>query len=101
MCVSVESFVPMKGFNVAENGKIIRFLVVVTIEQMLMYLVVTVSRGAGVQGSMAHKQENKTKGRPLTKEKDECCCCYRSSRFCHVCVCVCVCVCVLYTATGR
>ena len=61
----------MKGFNVAENGKIIRFLVVVTIEQMLMYLVVTVSREAGVQGSLAHKQENKTKGRPLTKERDD------------------------------
>ena len=50
VCVCVESFVPMKGFNVAENGKIIRFLVVVTIEQMLMYLVVTVSREAGVTG---------------------------------------------------
>ena len=45
------------------------FLVVVTIEQMLVYLALTMSREAGVQGSMAHKQENKRKGRALTKEK--------------------------------
>ena len=79
---------------------------------MRIYILLALSREAGVQGSMAHKQKNKTKGRALTKEKDECCCCYRSCRFCHVrvrgcvrgcvracvrvraCVCVRVCVCV-------